>query len=451
MLDLHEFIVFLNTDELVNDFTAKIKEHFRARGEGYVRRLAGEKQEAIEIKDLMIEKYPELDDSKAESPTGFEAMDAWENTFAYFNKVANESYRRGHALERDMLDDNSDVRILIDFLSNKIALFERRDEEGKKTKEMDKEITSRLKDLDSIHKHTHREWLNYARVSAGNALAELEGIINRINPEPKDQSEWRGLDKLEKLNRAVAQIFEERPYEWITDATYGVVSKWSNYRPGNIPLDQLERIFVGLKQQVKRVYEAVRQEIGTTRLLLQVLDRYRMRCHWYNHDHLRALVLNESGEFIRNREEVLTRDLAIYVFDLGITVIYRPQFGKHEIDLLELDAKQPMFIEVKAYKDANAKSELVSGVSQLHAYLSSLDAHKTISQAYYVMYRLGGPIYEFPRKISTSRFTIYPVLVDLGLSSESGRNQPKPILVSEQEVLETNRYGERKLAQEAGK
>jgi hypothetical protein len=319
MLDLHEFIVFLNTDELVKDFTAKVKEHFRVRGEAYLRRLAGEKQEAIEIKDLMIGEYPELDDSSAEKSTGFEAIDAWENTFAYFNKVANESYRRGYALERDMLDDNSDVKILIDFLSNKIALFERRDDHGKKPQQADKEITNRLQALDSIHQHSHREWVNYARVSAGNALAELEGIIKRINPEPKNQSEWHSLDKLEKLNRAVAHIFEERPYEWITDATYGVVSKWSNYRPANIPPDQLEKVFASLKQQLKRVYEAVRQEIGTTRLLLLVLDRYRMRCHWYNHDHLRALVLNESGEFVRNREEVLTRDLALYIFDLGVS------------------------------------------------------------------------------------------------------------------------------------
>jgi hypothetical protein len=317
----------------------------------------------------------------------------------------------------------------------KVALYELRDDQGKKTREMEKEITYRLSDLDSIHKHTHRAWVNYARVSPGNTLYELEGIIKRINPEPKDQTEWRGLSTLEKMNRAFTQVMEDRPYEWVTDVTYGVVSKWANYRPANIPPDQLEKIFIGLKQQLKRVYEGVRQEIGITRLLLQMLDRYRMRCHWYNHDHLRSLVLDESGEFIRNREDVLTRDLALYVFDLGVTVIYRPRFGKHEVDLLELDAEHPMFIEVKAYKDANAKGELVSGVSQLHAYLSSLDAHKPISEAYYVMYRLGGPIYEFPRRISTSRFTIYPILVDLGLSSESGRNQPKPILIAENEIL----------------
>ena len=138
---------------------------------------------------------------------------------------------------------------------------------------------------------------------------------------------------------------------------------------------------------------------------------------------------------IRSREDVLTRDMSLYLFDQGVTAIYRPRLGKHEYDLLELDVRQPMFIEAKAYKDSGAKAELVSGVSQLHSYLSSLEAHKDISEAFYVMYRLGGPIYEFPRRISTARFTIYPILVDLGLSDESGRNQPKPILVSEEEIM----------------
>lgn len=333
-----------------------------------------------------------------------------------------------------MMDDNSDVRKLLDVLANKVALFNHRAEKGENGK-MDTAISYRVSDLERTHTYTHREWINYARVSPGNSLYDLEGIIAKINPEPEDLTEWRELDTLVKANRAFGKAMEDRKYSWITDATYGVISQYSNYSPSSLTPDQLAKIFENLKQQLKRVYEAVRQEIGTTRLLLQILDRYRMRCHWYDQEFVRSLVLNASGEFISNREDVLTRHLALYVFDLGITVIYRARFGKHEIDLLELDAKEPMFIEVKAYKDSSAKPNLISGVNQLHGYLSSLDAHKNISEAYYVMYRLGGPIYELPRCISTSRFTIYPILVDLALSSESGRNQPKPIMISVEEIM----------------
>jgi hypothetical protein len=435
MLDLHLFLDFLRNDELISGFASKIKQDFHQKSAVYQKFLARETQEAIAIKDALINQYPELDDSTALPPTGIESTFDWESTFAYFNKVVTESLRIGYPLRSEMLDDSSDVRKLLDVLSNKVALYNHRAEKTEGGQKMDTSVSNRVTDLERAHTYTHREWINYARVSAGNSYHDLEGIIARINPEPKDLTDSGELDKLDKLNQVFGQTMEDRKYLWITDATYGVISQYSNYHPSNLTSEQLEKIFDSLKHQLKRVYEAVRQEIGTTRLLLQILDRYRMRCHWYDQESVRSLVLNQAGEFISNREDRLTRHLALYVFDLGITVIYRARFGKHEVDLLELDAEQPMFIEVKAYKDSSSKADLVSGVSQLHGYLSSLDAHKNISEAYYVMYRIGGPIYELPRRISTSRFTIYPILVDLGLSSESGRNQPKPILISEEEIM----------------
>lgn len=192
MLDLHVFMDFLHQDELIKDFTSKVREEFDEKARGYLNRLAREKQEAIEIKNILIEKYPDLDDSSTPQPTGIDDMFSWESTFAYFDKVVNESYRSGHPLESDTMDDNTDVRNLITVLSNKVALYEHRNEEGKKEQEMDKAISYRLTDLDRMHTYVHREWVNYARVAAGHTLYELEEIIKRINPEPEDLTEWRG-------------------------------------------------------------------------------------------------------------------------------------------------------------------------------------------------------------------------------------------------------------------
>jgi hypothetical protein len=151
------------------------------------------------------------------------------------------------------------------------------------------------------------------------------------------------------------------------------------------------------------------------------------------------LLSTRKESWVRNREEVLTRDLALYLYDQGVTAIYRPQFGRHEFDLLQLDAKQPMFIEVKVYKDSGAKGNLIRGVAQLHGYLSSYEAHKNITEAYYVIFRIGGPIYDFPRKVETNRFTIYPTLIDLSSSDESGSNQPRPTIISLEELAESIR------------
>jgi hypothetical protein len=166
------------------------------------------------------------------------------------------------------------------------------------------------------------------------------------------------------------------------------------------------------------------------------LDRYRIRCQWYNHDELRNRVIDAEGNFVRNREDILTRDLSLYLYDQGVTAIYRPRFGKHEFDLLELDSLEPMFLEAKAYKDSDANADVIAGISQLHAYLSTYEAHKQITYAYYIVYRLGGPNYEFPRQIQTNRFTIFPMSIDLRVSEQSGRRQPHPIVISEIELME---------------
>ncbi|HXQ39257.1 MAG TPA: hypothetical protein VN843_34980, partial [Anaerolineales bacterium] len=87
-------------------------------------------------------------------------------------------------------------------------------------------------------------------------------------------------------------------------------------------------------------------------------------------------------------------------------------------------------------KDSDAKADVIAGISQLHAYLSTYEAHKQITNAYYIVFRLGGPDYELPRLLQTNRFTIYPMLIDLGVSEESGRRQPQSIIISESELLE---------------
>jgi hypothetical protein len=245
---------------------------------------------------------------------------------------------------------------------------------------VDSNIRIRINNLDAAHRFTHLEWVNYCRISPAVEWLKLMEIVKRINPEPKDSGRWNKLSFEEIGNAAFKEWMEEKPYEWVTDVTYGAITRWANYKPAGLGDAAIQKRIGEIKKSLKRVYEAVRQEIGTTRLYLELLDRYRIRCQWYNQDQLRKSVLDSKGKLIRNREDVLTRDLALYLFDQGVTVIYRPRLGKHEYDLLELDCRQPMFIEAKAYKDSGAKSELMTGIGQLHTYLSAYEAHKDVSE-----------------------------------------------------------------------
>ena len=436
MLDLQQFIKFLTEDELVKDFTRKFSNDFEQKFLQYESQLQRETLEAIEIKKALVNKYPDIDDSNIPSPEPNHSPTEYMRSFANFDGIVNKHGARGHrSLFPDPLDDQSAVARLLNILRGKVGQLKDSLPQAVDESTGVDEIDYRLSDLEERHKFTHIDWVNYCRVSPSLALLRLREIEKRINPEPEDSSRWRELSKLEQLNEGLDTWLTERHYSWIQDLTYGVYSKYGNYRPNKLSQADIESIIRDRKEDLKRVYEAVRQEIGTTRLHFQILDRYRTRCHWYNQEYLRKQVLTPDGTFVRDREDILTRDLALYLYDQGVTVLYKTKLGKHEVDLLELDAKHPMFIEVKAYKESGAKAELVSGIGQLHAYLSSYEAHRNISEAFYVIFRLAGPIYELPSIVRTNRFTIYPVLIDLGLSSESGRRQPKPVIISEEEVL----------------
>jgi hypothetical protein len=436
MLDLQQFIKFLTEDELVKDFTGKIFNDIEQKSLQYQSQLQRETLEAIEIKEALVNNYPDIDDSNIPSPEPNHSQIEHMRSFANFDGIVNKQGANRHwSLFPDPLDDQSDVARLLSILRGKVGQLKDSLPQAEGESTGVDEIDYRLSDLEERHKFTHFGWVNYCRVSPSPTLLHLLEVEKRINPEPEDSSRWRDLPMHERFNEATDTYFRERHYSWIQDLTYGVYSKYGNYRPNKLSQEQVERIVQDRKKDLRRVYEAVRQEIGTTRLHFQLLDRYRTRCHWYNQGHLREQVLNGPDKFVRDREDILTRDLALYLYDHGITVLYKTKLGKHEVDLLELDAKHPMFIEAKAYKDSSAKRELVSGIGQLHSYLSSYEAHRNISEAFYVIFRLGGPIYELPRIIRTNRFIIYPVLIDIGSSSESGRKQPKPVIISEGEVL----------------
>src|SRR5262245_42087110 len=436
MLDLQQFIKFIIEDELVKDFTGKILHDSEQKSLQYQSQLQRETLEAIEIKKALANKYPDIDDSNIPAPEPNYSQIEYKRSFANFDDIVNKRGASRHRfLLLDSLGDQSNVARLIHILRCKVSQLKisLHQVDGESTG-ID-EIDYRLSDLEERHKFTHIDWVNYRRVSPSRALRHLQEVEKRINPEPEGSSRCRELSTLEWVIEGFETWLTEQQFSWIQDLTYGVYSKYGNYRPNKLGQTEIESIIRDRKEDLRRVYEAVRQEIGTTRLHFQLLDRYRTRCHWYNQEYLRKQVLNPDGTFVRDREDILTRDLALYLHDHGVTVLYKTKLGKHEVDLLELDAKHPMFIEAKAYKDSSARRDLVSGIGQLHAYLSSYEAHRNISEAFYVIFRLAGPIYELPRKIRTNRFTIYPVLIDLGLSSESGRRQPKPVIICEEEVL----------------
>lgn len=80
---------------------------------------------------------------------------------------------------------------------------------------------------------------------------------------------------------------------------------------------------------------------------------------------------------------------------------------------------------------------MIRGIAQLHAYLNNFETNfYRIRDGYFVVFRLNGPIYDFPKEILTNRHRIVPVLVDLGDSHVSGSRQAAlPIIVTDDEIM----------------
>jgi hypothetical protein len=154
---------------------------------------------------------------------------------------------------------------------------------------------------------------------------------------------------------------------------------------------------------------------------------------WYDKQRLRQLVMDAQGKFISQREDTLVLEMAKWLFDSGLPVLVQARLSNLEPDLLSVGSPA-ILIEGKAYKAAD--KNVIKNLAQLHAYLNSLDASQFhIEEAYYVVFRLAGPLYDLPRQLPFNRHIIYPVVIDLGVANDSGRKQPQPIVVTLEDVM----------------
>jgi hypothetical protein len=256
----------------------------------------------------------------------------------------------------------------------------------------------------------YRGFNNYCRVSPESSLIMLYKATNAINPMPEQYKAW--MDLVDTMIQNV--VLEKNQFQ---EEIQNIV-----YKDKDNP-DLIE----SYKIYLRRAYEGIRAAIGSQLLHYEILQRYKARCMWYDQQRLRKLAEVNEG----NEEDALTRDLALYLFDNGISTLYRVRRGTHEYDLMGHRTENPIFVEVKAYKTShNTRHNLTKGIAQLHAYLNSLEADNVfVEEGYYAIYRLGGPLYDLPWKISTNRRTFYPIIIDLGPSEVSGSRQPKPIQI----------------------
>jgi len=418
MLELERFVAFLTENELIRDAAKKLKQEVDKRSAEYLDELKQDMECACKLKDQLIAAHPQTADLPGDL-----------RTFAEFDLIVSDNDRLSiPEFRENTLADETTVARLILILSAKLETLRERIHRGGLSATIDGELDGEISYLNNKQQFNHKKWFNFNMTSSGRALIDIEKEVSRINPVPVN---WASVTEESRnlfISQEVDTCFNK---ERVGDATYAGTQQ---HKYG---LDKENRANIAdFRQKLRRVYEGVRQEIGTTRLRSQMLDRYATRCKLYNREaiHRQLVVGNRFRPKREAREHQLTQDLALYLYDQGITTTYRLRVGNREPDLISKDCENPMIIEVKAYKGKEA-SRLQKGIYQLHDYLCYLESDLHLYEGYYVYFCIGGPVIRFEdNPIRIGGFNIHPVIVDLAESEERGSKAENPITITREMV-----------------
>lgn len=169
---------------------------------------------------------------------------------------------------------------------------------------------------------------------------------------------------------------------------------------------------------------------------LEVIHRFKARVAWYDKEAYRLIAeTRRNNEKKRHAEDRLAEQLAKYLFDAGYPVLVKSALENNEFDLLGMD--RPILVEAKITETGTPKSYLLRGLSQLYQYLNTLEnTSRHVEEAFYVVFRLSGHIFEFPRVLRTGRYTIYPIWIDVSAESPSKMKNCKLVPITEADLLE---------------
>lgn len=414
LLHVMDFLRFIKFDAFIQPYTFALLNtaaHLATQNQDLTQPIV---EELKSQKDALLVFMPTLDDQQLPRPDlpGIE----YHFSFRRFNDILadDDLVARGQALEPgDPYADQTPVGRLLEIISSKLQMALKNYPANNPPQALE---SLQLRFLKAREERFHfwREFINRHRVSAEAALGELLRLEQLINPPPPQGDtlrDWLQSSVLRDDGGLPGAALRKEIYEHQSNSERVRLAKWV----------------------VRRVYEGLRTRIGSTLSHQLLVGRYKARAMWYDKQRLRDLVFDATtSTFIREREDTLVLEMAKWLFDSGLPMFVKTKFANLEPDLLSVGSPA-LLIEGKAYKAAD--KSIAKNIAQLHAYLNSLDASQFhIEEAYYVVFRLGGPLYDLPRSFVFNRHVIYPVVIDLGVAKDSGRKQPEPATVTQEDV-----------------
>lgn len=376
-------------------------------------------QDLIKLRTALVERYPTVDDSSRPRPGPDEHDTSYQFSLAAFNQAAADNEGTGVRLSLypDDSDDDSRAARLLRILQSKYQSAVRT-----KKEEADDAIARRLWNAGERITRMHREWTLFARASLEAAALRLVLITRYVLPEPRLREATDTF--IDLANQMLTEGFH--PLHDIRARVFG-----ERESAANTPRDaRLGGVVQGV---VARVYEGVRARLGTARSHRALVERFRLRAELYGAAEMRAVAESQARP-----EDALADRLARFLFDQGLNPLTRPLTGRLEPDLLDPTAPWTLYVEAKQYASSGgARRTIVHGMRQVWDTLSRLQGHPNrVREAFYVVFRRGGPRYVLPEELRSEGVTVYPVLVDIAEARESGSQQRnQPILIDAADLL----------------
>ena len=396
--ELNQFLDSLVGSEPFQPYVAHLQREFSDWLQEYRDSLTNEVESATRIRLELANGWPTTDDSTFSPPELVDPMQvdsqhSYFQSLAYFDHIVTRVQSNGVTIwtENAGESDHTEAAILIRVLREKLTQLS--------DEQRPERLFLQLMGLEESHSYQRNRFFFFFWVWAPAALAKLLEIRERIYPIPRE------FNSMEDFSNEVFGRFMQ---------------------PIVQPLPDIE----SCKMYLRRVYERIRADFGSHLAHYELVQRYKARCMFYDRERITGLIGTASGQL----EDALTRDLALYLFDNGVSTFYRFMQGVHEYDLIA----PSIAVEAKQYDDAQSRGYLIKGVSQFHSYANGLETDTSnVRELYYVIFRLGGPLYDWPKEIRMNRWTIYPIIIDLGQSRISGRRQEQIRPITREEILNT--------------
>jgi hypothetical protein len=274
-------------------------------------------------------------------------------------------------------------------------------------------FNGRLGEIEVRFEHAERVRRTAFRTSAGAALERVERDLRDLHPPPT-------VLGMRAFVQRMAEVDEDRPLGRILERAFGRGEQIDDGIPDPVVDARLAR----MRRDMQRVVDELVRRLGAERSLLAVVERYRQRAQWYDAARLQAIAAKGPGK----AEDRLTETLATYLFDHGLNPLTRPLAGLLQPDLLGQDSRFSFYVEAKQYKASttSVRTYLREGMHQVWDMLGQLQGSGfDVVEAFYIVYRRGGPRYTFPPRLQHGRFVVHILMIDLAPSSERGSRAPQ--------------------------